>query len=53
MFTNQHSQISIESAHTFLGGDTHAKRSFDPVPLAALSHVCLAILNLDEALTRE
>ena len=54
MFTNQHSQISIESAHTFLGGDTHAKEKFsDPVPLAALSHVCLAILNLDEALTRE
>ena len=54
MFTNQHSQISIESAHTFLGEDTHAKEKFsDPVPLAALSHVCLAILNLDEALTRE
>ena len=54
MFTNQHSQISIESALLFLGGDTHAKeKSSDPVPLAALSHVCLAILNLDEALTRE
>ena len=54
MFKNQHSQISIESAHTFLGEDTHAKEKFsDPVPLAALSHVCLAILNLDEALTRE
>ena len=54
MITNQHSQISTESAHTFLGRDTHAKEKFsDPVPLAALSHVCLAILNLDEALTRE
>ena len=54
MFTHQHSLITLESALTFLGKDTHSKeKPHDPMTLAALTNVCLAILNLDEALTRE
>jgi hypothetical protein len=54
MFTHQHSLITIESALTFLGKDTRSiEKPHDPMTLAALANVCLAILNLDEALTRE
>ena len=54
MFTHQHSLITLESALTFLGKDTHStEKPHDPMTLAALANVCLAILNLDEALTRE
>ncbi len=34
-------------------GDSKRDESLDPVEHAALANVCLAILNLDEALTRE
>ena len=54
MFTHQHSLITFESALTFLRKDTQStEKSHDPMTLAALANVCLAILNLDEALTRE
>ena len=54
MYAHQHSLTTVESAHAFLGRNTRPKNAFgDPVKLAALGNVCLAILNLDEALTRE
>ena len=54
MFIHQHSLITLESALTFLRKDTQStEKSHDPMTLAALANVCLAILNLDEALTRE
>lgn len=54
MFIHQHSLITLESALTFLRKDTQStEKSYDPMTLAALANVCLAILNLDEALTRE
>tara|TARA_Y100001933_G_C19001811_1_gene564929 strand:+ start:122 stop:385 length:264 start_codon:yes stop_codon:yes gene_type:complete len=54
MFTHQHSLITFESALTFLRKDTQpTEKSHNPMTLAALANVCLAILNLDEALTRE
>ncbi len=54
MYAHQHSHITIESAHTLLGKDTRStEKSKDPLALATLANVCLAILNLDEALTRE
>ncbi len=54
MYTHQYSRTTVESAHTFLGSDTCLPNaSYDPVKLTALASVCLAILNLDEALTRE
>jgi hypothetical protein len=54
MYAHQHSHTTVESAHVFLGRNTRPKNAFgDPVKLAALGNVCLAILNLDEALTRE
>ena len=54
MYAHQHSLTTVESARAFLGRNTRSKdASCDPVKLAALGNVCLAILNLDEALTRE
>jgi len=54
MYAHQHSHTTVESAHAFLGSDTCLQdASYDPVKLTALGSVCLAILNLDEALTRE
>ena len=54
MYAHQHSHTTVESAHAFLGSNTRLPdASYDPVKLTALGNVCLAILNLDEALNRE
>jgi hypothetical protein len=47
-------QESPDEARLYIRqGESKYDESIDPVQLAALANVCLAILNLDEALTRE
>jgi hypothetical protein len=54
MYAHQQSHITLASAHALLDKDTRSTEKFkDPVALATLANVCLAIFNLDEALTRE
>lgn len=44
----------IESAKQFLNqGDSPLPKEHDPIELASLASVCVAIYNLDEAMTRE
>ncbi|MBT6641774.1 MAG: DUF1553 domain-containing protein, partial [Planctomycetaceae bacterium] len=54
MYAHQHSHTTVESALALLGKATRSTAKFqDPMTVATLANVCLAILNLDEALTRE
>ncbi|MBT4159156.1 MAG: DUF1553 domain-containing protein, partial [Planctomycetaceae bacterium] len=54
MYAHQHSHTTLESALALLGKATRSTAKFqDPMTVATLANVCLAILNLDEALTRE
>ncbi|MCC7230176.1 MAG: PSD1 domain-containing protein [Fimbriimonadaceae bacterium] len=47
-------QVDIEAAKRYIRlGDIPIDPNTDPVELAALASVCLAIYNLDEAMTRE
>lgn len=47
-------RLDRQAAVAFLGtGESKASEAIDPVELAALSNVCLAMMNLDEALCRE
>lgn len=47
-------QIDVEAAKRYIAlGDSPVDPNTDPVELAALASVCLAIYNLDEAMTRE
>ncbi len=47
-------QADPEAAKLFLAqGDSPLPETYDPIELASLTSVCLAIYNLDEAMTRE
>ena len=49
-----HYENNQEDALLYLQqGDSKRDETLDPISHAALANVCLAILNLDEALTRE
>lgn len=50
----RHYEKNLEDALLYLQqGDSVRDESLDPIAHAAMANVCLAILNLDEALTRE
>lgn len=47
-------RLDRQAAVAFLAtGQSQASDAFDPIELAALSNVCLTVMNLDEALCRE